>query len=121
MQPIIKAAKLNARKATSQTKVVKASSTAKAKPVSKAEKVTIKTVTEARTAIEAAKLDQVELPNITLPILEPTLIASEPKLTRKAAANKLSTSTPSATSSPAAKKSVKSLAKTKKPSAPNAN
>jgi hypothetical protein len=66
------------------------------------------------------KLDQVELPNMTLPVIEPAVTEHSVKPAEQPLNHKLSTLGVSTTAMPESKKPVKKPAKTKKPSAPKA-
>ena len=70
--------------------------------------------------VDAGKLDQVELPNMTLPVIEPAVTEHSVKPAEQPLNHKLSTLDVSTTAMPESKKPVKKPAKTKKPSAPKA-
>ena len=94
-----------------------------AKPAAKALKPTApvsKANAKPKDLVDAGKLDQVELPNMTLPVIEPAVTEHSVKPAEQPLNHKLSTLDVSTTAMPESKKPVKKPAKTKKPSAPKA-
>jgi class III poly(R)-hydroxyalkanoic acid synthase PhaE subunit len=125
------AAKAKPSKLVSQAKPSKPKQTAKGASVEKVAKRSTPSAkskaplskassTKPKEAVDASKLDQVELPNLTLPVLESVSAEHQAKPIAQAVTQELSTLSPTATASVTAPKSVKKPVKTKKPSAPNA-
>ena len=124
-------AKAKPVKPVSPTKPSKSNKTVKpankaikpAKPAAKALKPTApvsKANAKPKDLVDAGKLDQVELPNMTLPVIEPAVTEHSVKPAEQPLNHKLSTLDVSTTAMPESKKPVKKPAKTKKPSAPKA-